>query len=376
MPVAKIKVGFLFLGGVHQVLHAAPAAAELSTDPQFEVVCFYADPAVRAMLERVIAAWPDAQLFLQLLYGSSWLAVVSFKYRKLGYLLYNCRTLARCRAVITTERTSTILKFLGVKTLIHLPHGAGDGARGFEKRLRRFDLVIVSGEKDAARMKREGVVLPEHCQVSGSVKLGAVSRLVQQDGALFDNDRPVVLYNPHFKRKLSSWPIWGAAILTAFAAQYKYNLIFAPHIRMKEKLSAGDVAALESLAVPGRIIVDLGSVHSCDMRYTRAADIYIGDVSSQVYEFLSRPRPCVFLNAHGVAWARDPSYACWKFGEVVDDLSSVMPAIARAEARHAEFLPVQREALPQAVGLRPEEAPAKAAALIRAYLCPDPVVAG
>ena len=37
---------------------------------------------------------------------------------------------------------------------------------------------------------------------------------------------------------------------------------------------------------------DPGSPASTDMTYTRAADIYLGDVSSQVYEFIAEPRPC------------------------------------------------------------------------------------
>ena len=55
-------------------------------------------------------------------------------------------------------------------------------------------------------------------------------------------------------------------------------------------------------AVAGRVIVDLDSHRLNDMTYTNAADIYLGDVSSQVYEFSTQPRPCVFINAHGVAW--------------------------------------------------------------------------
>src|SRR3546814_2965461 len=46
--------------------------------------------------------------------------------------------------------------------------------------------------------------------------------------------------------------------------------------------------------------IDLGSERSIDMSYTGSADLYLGDVSSQVAEYLYRPRPCVFLNAQGV----------------------------------------------------------------------------
>lgn len=375
----RTRVAFLFIGGAHQVLHAAPAAAELSADGRFLVECRYIGDDVRAMLERVRDAWPTATFTCQPLKNPRWplgplLRLCGLKNLKFFYLWRNRRDLARCDAVVVTERTSTMLKHMGVRCMIHLPHGAGDRAKGFEPRIRRFDLVIVSGAKDAARMVAEGLVRPERCAVSGSVKLGAIARFAadpaERRTALFGNDRPVVLYNPHFDNRLGSWSAWGRAVVAAFAAQSEYNLIVAPHIRMRGQASAAELAALEALALPGRIVVDPGSARSCDMSYTLAADIYLGDVSSQVYEFLSRPRPCVFLNAHGVAWQNDVNYASWHFGEVVDDPATVMAAIARASVRHQGYLPLQQASLPQATGLRPEDAPARAAALIRDFLRP------
>lgn len=379
------RIAFLFIGGAHQVLHAAPAAAELSADRRFTVECRYLGDDTLTMLERVRAAWPAAVFTSLPLKPLRWPVAALMRFlgvRKLKffYLWRNRRDLARYDAVVVTERTSSILKRMGVRCMIHLPHGAGDRAMGFEHRIRRFDQVIVSGAKDAARMMAEGVVRPERCAVSGAVKLGAVARFsadtASQRMALFGNDRPVVLYNPHFDGALGSWPVWGWSILEAFAAQSDFNLIFAPHIRMCVRATAAERASLAALSVPGRILVDPGSLKSCDMSYTLAADIYLGDVSSQIYEFLMQPRPCVFLNAHGVAWRQDPSYACWHLGEVVDNSASVMTAVARASVRHEVFLSLQRQAMPQAVGLRPEEAPARAAALIRDFLRPGTVPAG
>jgi hypothetical protein len=80
------------------------------------------------------------------------------------------------------------------------------------------------------------------------------------------------------------------------------------------------------------------------MTYLRAADIYLGDVSSQVYEFLLEPRPCIFLNAHGVSWRGDPSYLHWSLGRVVDRVASDLgPALESAFASHPDHLPRQRE---------------------------------
>ena len=60
---------------------------------------------------------------------------------------------------------------------------------------------------------------------------------------------------------------------------------------MRRRLVVG-IACVLALAV----LVNVGTV------YVRAASLYIGDASSQVYEFLERPRPCIFVNCHGVEW--------------------------------------------------------------------------
>ena len=66
------------------------------------------------------------------------------------------------------------------------------------------------------------------------------------------------------------------------------------------------------------MIVDLGSERSLDMTYALVADIYAGDVSSQVYEFLATPKPCVFLNAHGLRWKDNPDFPNWDLGDVAE----------------------------------------------------------
>src|SRR3546814_14796476 len=79
-----------------------------------------------------------------------------------------------------------------------------------------------------------------------------------------------------------------------------------------------------------------------DGSYTAAADIYLGDTSSQVVEFLMQPRPCVFLDPLGVDWPDDPSYAMWAAGEVVTDIDVLDAALARAAALPGGFEAAQR----------------------------------
>ena len=64
------------------------------------------------------------------------------------------------------------------------------------------------------------------------------------------------------------------------------------------------------------------------MTYTRAADIYLGDVSSQVYEFIYyRRRPCVFLNPNLLDQS---TMNFWRFGPVTNTVSELDNTIAYA----------------------------------------------
>src|SRR3546814_16391226 len=87
------------------------------------------------------------------------------------------------------------------------------------------------------------------------------------------------------------------AVLDLFANSNRYNLIFAPHVRLFDPPAAECYAQFERYRKLPHMHIDLGSERSIDMSYTGSADLYLGDVSSQVAEYLYRPRPCVFLNA-------------------------------------------------------------------------------
>jgi CDP-glycerol glycerophosphotransferase (TagB/SpsB family) len=186
-------------------------------------------------------------------------------------------------------------------------------------------------------MAAAGLVPVSRCAVVGYPKFDVVDSLRRVPLRLFPEDRPVVLYNPHFDPKLSSWPRWGHAILAAFARQERYNLIFAPHIRLLEGARPSQVASLRAFQDCAHIHMDLGTLAAIDMTYTQMADIYLGDVSSQVYEFLRTRKPCLFLNSHDVAWRSDEGYHHWRFGPVADSADNILSEIDDARRSHADF---------------------------------------
>jgi CDP-glycerol glycerophosphotransferase (TagB/SpsB family) len=73
-----------------------------------------------------------------------------------------------------------------------------------------------------------------------------------------------------------------------------------------------------------------------------AADLYLGDVSSQVAEFLIRPRPCIFLNAHHAHWQNNKDYRFWTLGQVIDSPDELGKALSLAFTRQDEFEGRQR----------------------------------
>lgn len=365
MPRGR-EIGFSLVGGLHQLPHFIPVAVALSRRPGIDVHLFAASPELEAAATQMFHSLGGGPVRSTVMRLPAWLNVLgrvnprwaSLKAPRLAFWAPRMR---RCRAVVTAERTSTLLKVLPGRCppLIHIPHGAGDRAKGFERRIAHFDRVIVAGEKDRQRMIGAGLVSSERCHVSGYIKYAAlaagsagasVGSAAGATARLFGNSRPIVLYNPHFDARLSSWSRFAAPFVDAVAAAGKFNLIVAPHVRLFEAAGAATRRRWESLAIPDRVHVDLGSSRSMDMTYTRAADIYVGDVSSQVYEFAAVPRPCVFVNAHAAQWQDDPDYLMWRMGEVADSMESLLPALERAADVHARFREVQARLVRDALG--------------------------
>ncbi len=368
-----MRILFLFIGEPHHVFHALPIAAEMAAAGQVVEVAVAGADHLR-VVEQVALAYPGFAPHITLLGQKGfarWLRDKGlFRHPRLPILLGALPFLRQFDAIVVPERTTTAIRhFLPRKTrLIFTPHGAGDRAIMLDPRDRHFDFVLVAGEKSEQRLLDAGTIEPGRYAVNGYVKLDLMPRLQAAREPLFANDRPTVLYAPHFKRELSSWDRFGRDIIAWFAAQDRYNLVVAPHIRLFAEASDADRAAVTGLAVPGKIAIDLESDRLFDMSYTSGADIYLGDVSSQVYEFLATPRPCLFLNAHRVRWEGDPDYLFWTLGDVVDDLADLPGALDAAPARHSLFADAQCERLAESIGGDPAGAARRGAEAIRRFL--------
>ena len=373
-----MRLLFLFIGEPHQAYHALPVAAEVQRlFPEVSVACAVAGAEHLAAVERVRAAWPGFDPEVRVLRFGSLSRLLRAagiaRHPRLSLLVEALGWLRGFDAIVVPERTTTAIRHLLPRRtrLIFTPHGAGDRAIMLDPRDRHFDFVLVAGEKSERRLLDAGTIRPGHYAVNGYVKMDLMHRLPPPRGGLFGNDRPTIVYVPHFRRALSSWDRFGRPLIDWAAGQQRYNLIVAPHVRLFADAPARERAAVEALAVQGRVLIDLGSERLFDMSYTSAADIYVGDVSSQVYEFLARPRPCLFLDAHGADWRDNPDYRFWTLGDVVDDIAALPAAIDAAPARHPLYAAAQRAAVAESVGGDPAGAAERGARAIIAFLRRD-----
>jgi hypothetical protein len=381
------RICFLFNHDqTHQLAHSLPIALALAARGEHRIVLAYTRPAIRAEIERqsdpALLARVDL-VHLTLKRGATRLLAGTLEglvpAAKLLIYRDNLDFFRSFDAVVVSEKTTLLLKTrygLGNLKLIHTRHGAGDRAIGFNPQSARFDLVLVSGPKIRDRLMGEAGLRADQIALVGYPKfdLCAHNRFADSFPA---PERPTVLYNPHPSPKLSSWFKHGAQVLEAFQGQDRYNLIFAPHVMLFERsyVVTIDPPSLARVRAPGaefaqnpRIHIDPGSAASSDMSYTNRADIYLGDVSSQVYEFLRTPRPCLFLNSHGVDWQGDPNYLHWQAGPVLESANDLLDQIDAAVASHPDYAPTQQALIDATFTLSDRPSAERAADAIGAFL--------
>jgi hypothetical protein len=366
------KVAFLFLGETLLIPHLYPIVeAVAATEPDLPITLWVSTSVHEALLGRWTADLPSVRIrrapgFRDL--GGHDDGRNPALPAKLPMLVRLLPYLARTPVVVCAEQTSLWLPaVLPMKTrFIDTFHGAGSMmARGHWRR-RAGWRTLVAAERDR-RALIAGRDDPDRVVTTGYVK--AAFRQRTPATTLFGDARPVVLYTPHWQAHRSSWWRWGPEVVERLLADGRYNLIFAPHQRLAERAPELRAFAAGLVGRPG-VHVDLDSFAMVDGSYTAAADLYLGDTSSQVVEYMIRPRPCVFLNALGAEWRGNESYAMWGAGEVVESLDALLPTLDRAPASHAAFGAFQRRFVDDALGDIAGGAPARAAAQVLAALTP------
>ena len=199
-----MRLVFPYLAQAHQVLHSLPIAAAIAQRHRdVEVHVAAISDAQLDFARRLVARHaPDATIrFDRLPLGpgdaARLAAGLGRSHFKQYTLLRNRRYFNGFDAVVTPERTSLFLRRIGVRTpLIWTRHGAGDREIGFADDVRAFDFVLMAGRKIEQRLLAGELIRP------GAYVSGVYAKFDWAQGAgerWFDNDRPTVLYNPHFR---------------------------------------------------------------------------------------------------------------------------------------------------------------------------------
>ena len=355
------RVLFLFNHDTaHHVAHIAGIMAALTErDDPVEIHAATASRGIEAELRRLLnSAAAEKTHWHKLSLGepvNTLLATLDnvMPARRLARLRMAQPLFERMDVIVSTERTCLRARRRLRSTMgdaaprfVYVPHGSGDRNVAYHPTLAQFDHMLLSGQKLVDEMVARGLATTERCHLIGYPKFDAIDNSGGQK--LFANDLPTFVYNPHFDPKLSSWYDHGPQLLRWFAGQAdKFNLIFAPHVMLfRKKLHISleyrtgrlrpEVPAV-ALAAPD-ILVDTSSPRLFDMTYMLAADGYIGDMSSQVYEFLTQRRPVFFIDTHSKQLPQEEANrAFWANGSVVrsvDELTTLLPDFASIGAGH------------------------------------------
>lgn len=338
-------VAFLFLGETLLIPHLYPVVEELARHGDVRIDLWVST----SVHEKLLARWTQG-----LAPGRLRIRRVPF-FRNLdglpegsnpplpnkALLLFGIAPcLLRTPVVVSAEQTSlwipAMLPWMPWR-FINVMHGSGtiNSRDGFRRRAAWR--MPVPSEAEHREFVRRGMD-PSYVPVVGTVK--SSFRQSTRRELQFPEKRPVVMYNPHWQRHRSSWWDWGREVVRQLVEQDRFNVILAPHQRLVE----GAPELREVLAQAARhphVISDIDSFAMVDGSYTAAADLYLGDTSSQVIEFLVRPRPVVFLNNSCPDWQSRSDHVMWNAGEVLEDVGGLLPALENAMANHAARVPAQ-----------------------------------
>lgn len=377
-----MRIGFLFNHDqVHQVAHGLPIALSLAkrrTGAEI-ILCSASERITREIRMLGGEAFEHDAKLVQLNVSRS----TQIANALAGHLLPSAKLLIyrdnldffkSLDVLVVPEKTSLVLKdhfHLDKLKIIHTRHGAGDRAIGFDKASARFDHVLAAGPKIRDRLVQDAGVAPDKVSIVGYPKFDLFAK---PEALPPFGRRPVVVYNPHVAPHLSSWYKSGRAILQWFAVHPSYQLIFAPHIMLFERPVAITIqppgiarpgSVSQSSFNPDDVLIDTRSRALTTMEYLNRADIYLGDASSQIYEFLLHPRPSLFFNAHGFEWEGDANFAHWRAGRVLSDVSELGDALSGAFEEHVtRYRAIQQDMLRYTFDLRTKPSSERAADVI------------
>ena len=331
----KPQIVFCYNQSLHHIYHTIFIAVELSNlQSKYEVVVYSTSRLSSEMIERELTAVPNKIKFTKLFHPG-----YNRRDYNVNWFVILCRLrMFRPKAVVVPDYYDNVFRQLLLKTFwIYVPHGPVNREFGSHPHIKDYDLVIFPGKNE----------LDEQEQRMGKINNSVITGYSKFDyfywhkagiSDLFPEQRPVILYNPHFEKQLSSYFDQGQELLETLSRAGKYNVIFMPHPDLARRYSR----LIERAGrLPGVIIAQSRRIN---LDYMAASDLYITDVSSSVFEWLYFHKPALFFNTKKVDWRRNRYYISWALGKVVEDIEGMLVAIDRA-LRYPQEYQEQREAV-------------------------------
>ena len=333
------SVIFLFINGPHHVYHLImPALRFAETNVDFDIKIISGNPRnteiiTKSAKEHSISDFELIDIPLPFRYKlnnykDKLYPPVYTRIKKITNILSNASAI-----ISTSHELPGHMREYKIEgpILFYLYHGTGTRAYGFESKLNMFDHIFIPGKYHLKRLRKELSLPEEKMILAGKPKLDWLRDKSYNEKRIFNNDRPIVYYNPHWDMQLSSYLKWRKFILDFFSENKDYNLIFSPHILVKHLSKKAGYEIEHSEINFDNIKIDYDSERCVDGTYNSIADIYVGDVSSMVTEWVMlRPRPCIFINAHQIHWMGNEDYHFWKCGSVINEFEKFPGLIYRS----------------------------------------------
>jgi hypothetical protein len=341
------NIAIIYLDEIHHVNHFISVAAELSKTTNVTVLTH---TNCQPYFFETLALFKNHNVKVEQLPTSLFRTFTDkLKKRELPrkgfWLKKNMRDILNFDAIIFTDFYHRYVKEARENNpypkMILINHGTPGRGYAFKKDVTDFDFQLLIGQFQYKQFSDLNL-LSEYYKITGYPKIDAI--ISNSNRNLFNNDKPVVLYTPHFSPPHSSWHMFGLNVLDFFHNQNKYNLIFAPHINLfQSNENSQNQEFLDKYKQNDNIIIDIGSNESVNMTYVLNSDIYLGDVSSQVYEFLLKPRPCIFINAANVDYNHNFEFRFWQCGDVISDLKNLNKNLDLSETSHKSYKSIQEK---------------------------------
>lgn len=316
------RVLFLYRPGIHHLFHSLYIAIELSKIQNEYEVCILNTGLDMHKIIKVEIAKLDAKI--NYINRSTLFTVLSKAYTNIIKL--NKKILRKSDVILTASYG--IPRYLQQYKLcdsfvIFTRHGVGDRAFTFHKDLYEYDCVFIPSKKMYDQFKELSILekLKSYLQID-YCKFDYLFYNPKEKLNIFNNDLPVILYNPHYNKKISSFYRDAEKIVNTILESKKYNIILSPHPLINKWYFLERI----KLHFPKseRLFKDWSSIHKVNFDYMKIADIYLGDVSSSIYEWLYFNKPMIFYNSHNVDWKKNPYYRFWNLGYVVNNIEELM----------------------------------------------------